>query len=91
MAGRDCASGSRSMLRRAWQHERPTCVVAPTRGQLNGAQGASCSPPGKAALGVQFLTPLYLRALLCEGLDRSPTRTEHLRLLLGVAAEETLS
>ncbi len=74
----------------AWQHERPTCVVAPTRGQLNGLK-ARLLESGQSALGIQFLTPLYLRALLCEGLDRSPTRTEHLRLLLGLAAEDTLS
>jgi hypothetical protein len=75
---------------KTWQHERPTCVVAPTRGQLNGLK-ARLLAAGHSTLGIQFLTPLYLRGLLCEGFEHSPTRTEHLRLLLGVAAEDTLA
>ena len=74
----------------AWEHERPTCVVAPTRGQLTAIK-ARVLAAGQSALGVHFLTPPYLRALLCVGLDHSPARAEHLRLLLGLAAEETLS
>ena len=74
----------------AWQHESPTCVVAPTRGQLNAIK-ARLLGSGQAALGIQFLTPPYLRALLCDGLDCSPARAEHLRLLLALAADEALS
>ncbi|MFL6540926.1 MAG: PD-(D/E)XK nuclease family protein [Chthoniobacterales bacterium] len=73
-----------------WQHDWPTAVVAPTRGQLNAIK-ARLLASGQSALGVQFLTPPYLRTVICEGLDHSPARSEHLRLLLSFAAEEELA
>ena len=75
---------------KAWQCERPTVVVAPTRGQLNAVK-ARLLAAGQSTLGLQFLTPPYLRALLADGHGRAPARSEHLRLLLALAAEEELS
>ena len=74
----------------AWQQERPTLVIAPTRGQLNAIK-ARLLGAGGSALGLHFLTPPYLRALLARDLEFPPTRNEHLRLLLALAAEEELS
>lgn len=74
----------------AWQHDRPALVVAPTRGHLNAIK-ARLLGAGRSALGLQFLTPPHLRALVVRDLEFAPTRTEHLRLLLALAAEEELS
>ena len=74
----------------AWQSDRPTVVVAPTRGHLNAIKARLLSV-GRSTLGVQFLTPFYLRALLADGHDHAQARSEHLRLLLALAAEEELS
>lgn len=74
----------------AWQHERPTAVVAPTRGQLNAIK-ARLLASGHSTLGLQFLTPPYLRTRLCSDLAESAARGEHLRLLLSFSAEEELA
>ena len=71
----------------AWQRELPSLVVVPTRGQANDIKArliAKCS----SHLGLQFVTPSSLRALLARD-DATPTaQPELLRLLLAIAASE---
>ena len=73
----------------AWKSERPAVIVVPTRGQIQALRGRLLEA-GFSALGLQFVTPPYLRALLAEESETLPTPREHLRLLLGLAAEELL-
>lgn len=77
---------------RAWQFERPSVVVVPTRAQAQALkarllQGNLCH------LGLQFVTPPYLRALLAGTAENEslPPPREHLRLLLALAAEAQLN
>ena len=74
----------------AWQDERPALVVAPTRGQAQALK-ARLLADGRSVLGVQFITPPYLRALLQDAEGRQLPLREHLRLLLALAAEEQLA
>jgi hypothetical protein len=71
----------------AWQRELPSLVVVPTRGQANDIK-ARLIAKGSSQLGLQFVTPASLRALL-ERDDPTPTaQPELLRLLLAIAATE---
>ena len=71
----------------AWQRELPSLVVVPTRGQANDIK-ARLIAKGSSHLGLQFVTPSSLRALL-ERDDATPTaQPELLRLLLAIAASE---
>jgi PD-(D/E)XK nuclease superfamily len=71
----------------AWQRELPTLVVVPTRGQANDLK-ARLIAKGSSYLGLRFVTPSSLRALLARD-DATPAATsEHLRLLLAIAAGE---
>src|SRR5687767_2600711 len=74
----------------AWKSERPALVVVPTRGQIQALKGRLLEG-GCSALGLQFITPPYLRALLAKGSEILPAPREHLRLLLALAAEELLA
>lgn len=74
----------------AWTGELPTAVVVPTRSHVQALR-ARLVASGRSALGVQFLTPPYLRALLQTSQGQSLASPEHLRLLLAVAAEEHLA
>ncbi len=73
----------------AWKTARPAIVVVPTRGQ-GQALKARLIAARKSALGLVFLTPPYLRALLWKNAESHLPRREHLRLLLAIAAEEQL-
>lgn len=73
--------------RDTWKTQRPAVVLTPTRGQAQALK-AHLLRAGESALGLQFVTPPYLRALLSPN-ERLP-RQEHLRLLLALAAEEQL-
>jgi hypothetical protein len=73
----------------AWKSERPAVVVVPTRGQILALKGRLLEA-GLSALGLQFITPPYLRALLARESESLPARREHLRLLLALAAEQLL-
>lgn len=78
------------VVQNAWKVQRPAAVIAPTRGQAQALK-ARLLLLGQPALGLQFLTPPYLRALLWQTARHPPLpRREHLRLLLAVAAEEQL-
>ncbi|MGH7984442.1 MAG: PD-(D/E)XK nuclease family protein [Candidatus Udaeobacter sp.] len=70
----------------AWQRELPTLVVVPTRGHANDLK-ARLIAKGSSHLGLQFVTPRSLRALLARD-DPTPAEPEHLRLLLAIAASE---
>ncbi len=71
----------------AWQRELPSLVVVPTRGHANDIK-ARLIAKGSSHLGLQFVTPSSLRALL-ERDDATPTaQPEQLRLLLAIAASE---
>lgn len=74
----------------AWKSERPALIVVPTRGQIQALKRRLLEA-GFSALGLQFVTPPYLRPLLAEGSERLPAAQEHLRLLLALAAEEVLA
>ena len=50
----------------AWQRELPSLVVVPTRGQANDIK-ARLIAKGSSHLGLQFVTPSSLRALLAAG------------------------
>ena len=71
----------------AWKHPLPSLLIVPTRGQANDLK-ARLIAKGSSHLGLQFVTPGSLRALLAR---EDPTRAaepEHLRLLLAIAASE---
>src|ERR1700747_2411724 len=71
----------------AWQRELPSLVVVPTRGQANDIKTRLVAK-GSSHLGLQFVTPSSLRALLARD-DATPTaQPELLRLLLAIAASE---
>jgi hypothetical protein len=70
-----------------WQRGLPSLVVVPTRGQANDIK-ARLTAKGSSHLGLKFVTPSSLRALLL-GDDATPA-AQHavLRLLLAIAANE---
>src|SRR5436190_16734035 len=71
----------------AWQRELPSLVVVPTRGQANDIK-ARLIAKGSSHLGLQFVTPSSLRALLAWN-DATPSaQPALLRLLLAIAANE---
>jgi hypothetical protein len=73
----------------SWKQELSSVVVVPTRSHAHALK-ARLLQEGASHLGVQFVTPAGLRELL-RGVHKPalPLR-EHLRLLLAVAAEQTL-
>ncbi len=73
----------------AWQAERPAVVVVPTRGHTQALKTRLVAA-GQSALGLQSVTPPYLRALLWTDAESTLPQREHLRLLLAHAAEEQL-
>jgi len=71
----------------AWEHRLPSLVVVPTPGHVNDLK-AHLITKDASHLGLRFVTPVGLRALLSR-YDVSPrARSEHLRLLLAIAASE---
>jgi PD-(D/E)XK nuclease superfamily protein len=71
----------------AWQRELPALVVVPTRGQANDLK-ARLITKGCSHLGLRFVTPSSLRALLTLD-DATPAAApEQSRLLLAIAASE---
>src|SRR6266567_4465054 len=71
----------------AWRHPLPSLVVVPTRGHVNDLK-ARLIAKGFSHLGLQFVTPASLRALLARDDAAPPAMPEHLRLLLSIAADE---
>lgn len=74
----------------AWKRKCPAVVVVPTRGQIHALKGQVLEA-GLPALGLEFVTPPYLRALLPVESGSLPPAREHLRLLLALAAEQLLA
>jgi hypothetical protein len=74
----------------AWKNERPSVVVVPTRGQIQALKGRMLEA-GLSALGLEFVTPPYLRALLVRESGSLPPARENLRLLLALAAEQLVA
>jgi hypothetical protein len=73
-----------------WKSERPVVVVVPTRGQILALKHRLLEA-GLSTLGLQFVTPPYLRALLAAQSESAPAARENLRLLLALAAEQLLA
>src|SRR6266513_2061147 len=71
----------------AWKHPLPSLVVVPTRGQANDLK-ARLIAKGYSHLGLKFVTPSSLRALLARDDATPAAEPEHLRLLLAIAASE---
>jgi len=74
----------------AWRSARRVVVAVPTRGQIQALKQRLLEA-GLSALGLQFVTPPYLRALLATQSGSVPPAREHLRLLLALAAEQLLA
>jgi hypothetical protein len=74
----------------AWRSEHPAAVVVPTRGQIQALKGRVLHA-GLSALGLEFVTPPYLRALLATQSGTAAPAREHLRFLLALAAEQLLN
>ncbi len=70
-----------------WQRQLPALVVVPTRGQANNLK-ARLIAKGCSHLGLRFVTPSSLRALLAQDDAIPAAEPEHLRLLLAIAASE---
>jgi PD-(D/E)XK nuclease superfamily protein len=68
----------------------PAVVVVPTRGQIQGLKRCMLEA-GLSALGLEFVTPPYLRALLAARTGIVPAAREHLHFLLALAAEQLLA
>ncbi|HVF71782.1 MAG TPA: PD-(D/E)XK nuclease family protein [Chthoniobacterales bacterium] len=73
----------------SWRGEGRALVVVPTRGQAESLKSRMLEAD-LSAIGLQFLTPPYLRALLVAEIENRPAPADHLRLLLALAAEELL-
>jgi hypothetical protein len=71
----------------AWQRELPSLVVVPTRGQANDIK-ARVIAKGWSHLGLHFVTPSSLRALIERNGSTSTAEPELLRLFLAIAATE---
>jgi hypothetical protein len=71
----------------AWEHPLPSLLIVPTRGQANDLK-ARLIAKGSSHLGLQFVTPRSLRALLAREDPKAAVEPEHLRLLLAIAASE---
>src|SRR5258708_28883760 len=71
----------------AWKHALPSLVVVPTREHINDLK-ARLIAKGFSHLGLQFVTPASLRALLARDDAAHTARRENLRLLLAMAATE---
>ena len=69
----------------AWERPLPSLVVIPTRGHVNDLK-ARLIAKGASHLGLQFVTPASLRALLARDDVTPPAQPKDLRLLLAIAA-----
>src|SRR5207247_5375337 len=75
------------VLPETWKRALPALVVVPTRGQANDLK-ARLIAKGCSHLGLRFVTPSSLRALLALDDATPAAEPEHLRLLLAIAASE---
>ncbi len=75
------------VLQHTWKQPLPSLVVVPTRTQGDDLR-ARLTAKGASHLGLQFVTPTTLRALLTRNDPTATVAPEHLRLLLAIAATE---
>src|SRR4029077_12027699 len=75
------------VLPEAWQRKLPALVVVPTRRHATDLK-ARLIAKGFSHLGLRFVTPSSLRALLARDDSTPAAEPEHLRLLLAIAASE---
>ena len=75
------------VLPETWKCALPSLVVIPTRGQANDLK-ARLIAKGSSHLGLQFVAPATLEALLARDDATLRAEPEHLRLLLAIAASE---
>src|SRR5438270_1645891 len=75
------------VLPETWKRALPSLVVVPTRGQANDLK-ARLIAKGSSQLGLQFVTPSSLRALVARDDATPAAEPEHLRLLLAISASE---
>ncbi|HYJ06637.1 MAG TPA: PD-(D/E)XK nuclease family protein [Chthoniobacterales bacterium] len=73
----------------SWKQPLPSLVVVPARSHAHALK-ARLLHERQSTLGIHFVTPAGLRDLLSTANDRTLPLREHLRLLLAIAAEETL-
>ena len=79
----------RKLAPASWKQALPSVVVVPTRSHAHALKGRLLRE-GQSHLGLHFLTPAGLRDSLSGASELSLPQPEHLRLLLALAAEETL-
>src|SRR6266581_3195669 len=75
------------VLPETWKRTLPSLVAVPTRGQANDLK-ARLIANGSSHLGLHFVTPTRLGALLARDDATLRAKPEHLRLLLAIAAGE---
>src|SRR5437899_12203325 len=75
------------VLPETWKRALPSLVVVPTRGQANDLK-ARLIANGSSHLGLHFVTPTSLGALLARDDATLRAKPEHLRLLLAIAASK---
>src|SRR5438094_5230561 len=75
------------VLPETWKRALPSLVVVPTRGQANDLK-ARLIAKGSSHLGLHFVTPASLGALLARDDATVRAKPEHLRLLLAIAASK---
>lgn len=73
----------------SWKQARPSLVVVPTRSHAHALK-ARLLQEGQSNLGIYFVTPAGLREFLSGASEQTLPLREHFRLLLAIAAEETL-
>src|SRR5438552_7369915 len=73
------------VLPETWKRALPSLVVVPTRGQANDLK-ARLIAKGSSHLGLHFVTPASLGALLARDDATLRAKPQHLRLLLAIAA-----
>src|SRR5438094_794966 len=75
------------VLPETWKRALPSLIVVPTRGQANDLK-ARLIAKGSSHLGLHFVTPASLGALLARDDATLRAKPEHLRLLLAIAASK---
>jgi RecB family exonuclease len=79
----------REVLPASWKQKLPSLVVVPTRSHAHAFK-ARLLADEQSHLGIQFVTAAGLRDLLGGNHEHALPLREHLRLLLAIAAGETL-
>ena len=73
----------------SWQRRQPTLVAVPFRSQAYAIKGMLLDS-GVSLLGIRFVSPPELREMLAARSKMRLALREHLRLVLSIAAEESM-